>query len=1024
MEAEDRSLQVVRRSPIQTPHLFSNTPPPFRSNSSTWPTTPRQNASTTTTEVSSNQSSIPAPTTAPTTAAASRTSLPEPSPQPDAFRDALVLPKTKRNTVYVYPYSASDIGENHHERFRTVVEMFKQNVESDKKLKMHVSEIDYMLKKCGPSPKEAHPSILVCCTERVFRDLERLLTSRHLTKQYYLPDPRRLGRWRANIIDNGAGAHIPRFKIYFWRGTPNRTLLWASRLADGLQIRQPEGTGNLPWSDLTMCGSKITGYDGSSATIACLLEVDSNTYGLTVAHAFAHLVSSFPEKGEPPNGGHNRHVSGRSFSEFGFHDDCFAVNDIEYESTEEGDTLSDSTGVTVVAVPDSEKRFGVGQEEERSVVLHLKDDGDPSSPDLDWALAEVSNGQSRKPNFCLSTEDPANPRLLHEVAEQHPGAEREVLIIRSIHCPRRGTLLPGSSFIGGINRPSPCEAWNVAFAGEHGLEKGDSGSLVVDLITNQIYGYVVGLNPLGEAYIMPMMATIRQVKEAFGTENVSMPDPSSRFTEMVEGSPIASLSTRFSSLQQSSCDQEPPSPVTSLSFESHSTQPEWDSWQPAAAHITNAVAVSSFSLHRRGPLSTISYPEKPAVPQEGILVFEETLQIPTTGSPVGGIWTQSSFALDNFNIAKYRRRFDRTFRPVIDKDINGACHCEYDVSSRGISPKVSWACFKIKEVRGASDYVWRQPCIHVEWDCQTGRQLIFVFDIFHPTTPDTAKRFLDRSPDYEERMINPFVWHRIFSHEVLERYDTALWSLRDLVRKQEKAWPVFAPFNALYYMAEQDRSIQSEAAFTPLHDIARHLFHYQETIEVAEQTLQALVNEQERWRQECAEIFRNNDILRPWLKTQQGLCFEMRRAHTLKMRLHSLSERHMNEISLALNLESQSLHRSAKTDSSSIMAITAVTMFFLPGTFVATIFSTNFFGPASSTWSASSEFWLYWVTTIPLTVVTILIWTFWQYRGNVSLMGASGKNLRARRDADALDGDMERAVPMRWVRAKDLEIGA
>ena len=65
--------------------------------------------------------------------------------------------------------------------------MFKQNDENDKKVNLHISEIDYTLKMCGPSPKESYPSIIVFCTDVVFPDLQRLLTRRYLAERYYLP---------------------------------------------------------------------------------------------------------------------------------------------------------------------------------------------------------------------------------------------------------------------------------------------------------------------------------------------------------------------------------------------------------------------------------------------------------------------------------------------------------------------------------------------------------------------------------------------------------------------------------------------------------------------------------------------------------------------------------------------------------------------------------------------------------------------------------------------------------------------
>lgn len=57
--------------------------------------------------------------------------------------------------------------------------------------------------------------------------------------------------------------------------------------------------------------------------------------------------------------------------------------------------------------------------------------------------------------------------------------------------------------------------------------------------------------------------------------------------------------------------------------------------------------------------------------------------------------------------------------------------------------------------------------------------------------------------------------------------------------------------------------------------------------------------------------------------------------------------------------------------------IAAVTLIFLPPTFTATFFSTGFFsfyGPDGSPAMTTSMFWLYWVVTVPLTLVVLLGW--------------------------------------------------
>jgi hypothetical protein len=56
--------------------------------------------------------------------------------------------------------------------------------------------------------------------------------------------------------------------------------------------------------------------------------------------------------------------------------------------------------------------------------------------------------------------------------------------------------------------------------------------------------------------------------------------------------------------------------------------------------------------------------------------------------------------------------------------------------------------------------------------------------------------------------------------------------------------------------------------------------------------------------------------------------------------------------------------------------IAAVTLLFLPGTFVATLFSASFwdFIPGNQGFKVSSYIWLYWLVTASVTAAVLFIW--------------------------------------------------
>ncbi|OAG01400.1 uncharacterized protein CC84DRAFT_1262488 [Paraphaeosphaeria sporulosa] len=68
--------------------------------------------------------------------------------------------------------------------------------------------------------------------------------------------------------------------------------------------------------------------------------------------------------------------------------------------------------------------------------------------------------------------------------------------------------------------------------------------------------------------------------------------------------------------------------------------------------------------------------------------------------------------------------------------------------------------------------------------------------------------------------------------------------------------------------------------------------------------------------------------------------------------------------------------------------ISIVTLIFLPGTFVATLFSTSFwdFGPLNEGPLVSKWVWLYWVVTIVLTMCVVSVWMWWPWITKLSDM--------------------------------------
>ncbi|KAI9672642.1 MAG: hypothetical protein M1831_000077 [Alyxoria varia] len=191
-----------------------------------------------------------------------------------------------------------------------------------------------------------------------------------------------------------------------------------------------------------------------------------------------------------------------------------------------------------------------------------------------------------------------------------------------------------------------------------------------------------------------------------------------------------------------------------------------------------------------------------------------------------------------------------------------------------------------------------------------------------------------------------------------------------------------------------------EAHYFPLlHEGARHAIHATETLTLACGNLKALLEEQNP-SNVALSIYRNINAAR---RVAQDLNFYYSRLCAFKARSESNLARVQNEIGLAFNVVAQrdtkitlELSRNATQDSRIMRQISFVTLIFLPGTAVSTLFSTSFFNfsppsPANNNsntsnepnnqtgvWQVSDKFWIFWVITIPLTLATYMTWQWFQ----------------------------------------------
>lgn len=363
------------------------------------------------------------------------------------YADPRRVPGTDQN---VYP--RAPINPEFHERYAQLVDFFKQAVDTHKFLKYHTSKINYELRLCGSTTSNAVASIIIFCTEALFKDLRSLLNSKHIRRQYQPIKPSLRDKFQFNASKPNLQAFAPivaPFKIVFWREATTPT----QRRSAMEQVVAKSS------SFLTICGSLVR-YGNRTSTLGLLISVDSKLYGLTVNHLFknegAEEQATFVNESDI--------LPDEDDSE-GNDADSPWVDDVTYEDMENANSVSDNGSVT------SERSYvkvtmdhGPTEYDGASINGHKVDSlsvTDTATPYLDWALIEFDDGYYERPNAFYPEDDLANPKFLEIVSIAPKTGQINVFMISGMSGTRKGVMLNSNSYIGGKPGENLCRAWNV-----------------------------------------------------------------------------------------------------------------------------------------------------------------------------------------------------------------------------------------------------------------------------------------------------------------------------------------------------------------------------------------------------------------------------------------------------------------------------------------------------------------------------------------------------------------------------------
>ncbi|OCL13491.1 hypothetical protein AOQ84DRAFT_283021, partial [Glonium stellatum] len=252
------------------------------------------------------------------------------------------------------------------------------------------------------------------------------------------------------------------------------------------------------------------------------------------------------------------------------------------------------------------------------------------------------------------------------------------------------------------------------------------------------------------------------------------------------------------------------------------------------------------------------------------------------------------------------------------------------------------------------DYRWYEMGFFTHWD-HLGHCRIFCIDT-PEKLPSDLQSVLNGPPF---KCNNPFSMHIPLLDQIVRLYDDSVWRVRHPSRGE------------------------TTPDFSKMHEISRHAVHVSEVLSVTVETLQRMEEQQK---------IIHNDLSPPLDKTdreqaQQYMSFQIQMVKSLSLRSNSNLERLKSEVALAYNIIAQN-------DSGVMRSLGILTMTFLPATFISAFFSTTFFQFNEDGWKASEKIWVYWVVTIPSTLLVLLIWRRWSRVSNLNPFTSESRSKR------------------------------
>ncbi|RYP11812.1 hypothetical protein DL765_007578 [Monosporascus sp. GIB2] len=368
------------------------------------------------------------------------------------------------------------------------------------KKKSNPGDIAMKLKYLGDDEATSRLYIVVHCEKRVSKSVKKFFAQAHVLED--LRDD-----FRVYVVNTGVLRLFSSSVVEVYRGS---------------------------WPRSTLCGMPIevrSNKASAMATLGGLVMVSGATgtsmYGITAGHALIVIQ-------ENPSDGRSSTMEDESDED---------EDDEDYGQEE---SVSDFINLPALEQTAHDRDDGPFTHQALRNFGTIQHDSVQSNSSIkgqnrDWALVSITaeewlpNSVGRGPGASSSLLASADQQAMLGgrtgdftldcfcVPERRPLVSSEQVVVISYRGLQRGTLTANKSSI--LLRPgtSFVEALDFVPDANSKLQPGDSGAWVVNEHTGEVYGHVVSADAFGEAYVMPIQDTLRDVQRHLQAWYVSLP---------------------------------------------------------------------------------------------------------------------------------------------------------------------------------------------------------------------------------------------------------------------------------------------------------------------------------------------------------------------------------------------------------------------------------------------------------------------------------------------------------------------